>query len=450
LKVSTERQPESQVVLQIEVDDERLSKAKESAYKRLASKARIDGFRPGKAPRAVIETHLGTHAILHEALDRLLPEVYREALEQEEIDPVDRADYELVTEEPLVAKFTVPVRPTIDLGDYQATMRVEREPVAVEQERVDQAVEELRHRYATLEPADRPIEWGDVITADVKGEANGHSFIEQDDANFPLVEGRDVSLPGVAEAFLGHAKGDEFEIEVDIPEGPAKELGEGKAKYAVAIKEVKAEVLPELNDDFARQVGEGFETFAALRERLEDDLRKALEDEAEHAYHDKILDALGESATTFEFPSVFVEREIDRQVEDMGRQVAGGQASPKGDREALERFLQQLGKSEEELRADLRPAAEQRVRHALVLSHVAETEHILVEDPDVEAEIDRLASGSGSQSDEVRKLFSSENGKAGIRRSLVNRKTLERLAQIASGGGETVVEEAPDDTGTDD
>ena len=119
----------------------------------------------------------------------------------------------------------------------------------------------------------------------------------------------------------------------------------------------------------------------------------------------------------------------------MGRQVAGGQASPKGDRDALERFLQQLGKSEEELRADLRPAAEQRVRHALVLSHVAETEHTLVEDSDVEEEIDRLASGSGSQSDEVRKLFSSENGKAGIRRSLLNRKTLERLVQIASGGG---------------
>ena len=185
---------------------------------------------PGKAPRAVIETHLGTHAILHEALDRLLPEVYREALEQEEIDPVDRADYELVTEEPLVAKFTVPVRPTIDLGDYNSTLRVEREPVVVEQERVNQAVEELRHRYATLEPADRPIEWGDVITADVKGEANGKAFIEQDDANFPLVEGRDISLPGVAEAFLGHAKGDEFEIEVDIPGGPGEGARRGEGE----------------------------------------------------------------------------------------------------------------------------------------------------------------------------------------------------------------------------
>src|SRR3990172_6624483 len=115
----------------MEVDEERLAKATESAFRRLAGKGRIPGFRPGKAPRPVLERHLGEHAVLHEAIDQLLPQVYREALEQEAIEPVDRADYELVTEQPLVVKFTVPVRPTLHLGE-NAALRVPRDPVVLE------------------------------------------------------------------------------------------------------------------------------------------------------------------------------------------------------------------------------------------------------------------------------------------------------------------------------
>ena len=449
MKVSTKRIPESQIVLQIEVDDARLEKAMESAYRRLAAKTRIPGFRPGKVPRAVLERHLGEETILYEAIDHLLPDAYREALEQEEIDPIDQAAYELVTERPLVAKFTVPVRPSVDLGDY-ASLRVPREPVAVEPERVQEGLEALRHRYATLEPVTRPIAWNDIVRADIHGAVDGTVIAQEDDAEFQLLEGRAVSLPGFADALIDHEKGDEFEFEVTVPEDATEERLRGQqASYRVRIKEVKQQILPELDDEFAREVGEGFPDLQALRSRIQEDLRRAFEEEEEHRYHDRILEALVER-TQLEYPPVLVKRETERML----RQQAGESRAPGGQPGAgtrsgdLERYLEQLGKSEEEVRAELRPLAETRVRRSLVLSQVQEAEDIQVTDAEVEAEIDRLTSGTGEQADEVRRLFSSNGAKESLRNSLVTRKTLERLAQIASTV-EAVPEEAQANTSKD-
>ena len=441
MKVSTEQMPESQVALQIEVDDDRLGKAMESAFRRLAGKTRIPGFRRGKAPRDVLERHLGEHAVLHEAIDRLLPQVYQEALEQEELEPVDRADFELVTEQPLVVKFTVPVRPSLDLGDYHA-LRVPREPVVVEPERLEEGLEALRHRYATLEPVARPTQWGDIIRADVHGEVNGTVILHEDDTEFQLVEGRAISLPGFTDALVEREKGANFEFDVTVPEGAADERMRGEqAHYKVAIKEVKEEILPELNDDFARQVGEGFSDLQALRARIEEDLRQALETEAEQHYHDQVLEALVAQAD-ITYPSVLTDREEDRLLREQSdtASLQGGRSTAKGRADELERYLQQVGKSEEELRAELRPLAETRVLRSLVLSEVVEAEHIEVTDAEVEAEIDRITSGAGGHADEMRRLFANDSAKEGLQRSLVTKKTLERLSEIASAE-----EAAPDE-----
>lgn len=425
MKVSTERIPESQVVLQIEVDDARLEKALESSYRRIASKTRVPGFRPGKAPRDVLERHVGPEAVLHDAIDRLLPDVYKEALEEESIEPIDQAKFELVTERPLVAKFTIPVQPKVELGDY-AALRVPREPVVVEPERVQEGLESLRRRYATLEPADRPAEWSDVLRADVHGTVDDKVIVHDEDAEFQLLEDRPTGLPGFTEGLIGHEKGAEFEFEAAVPEDAADEQMRGKqVRYRVLIKEVKREILPELDDEFARQAGEGFSDLQALRSRLEEDLRRALEDEAEHRYHDSIMEALVEQSE-LEFPPVLVEREVERLLRQQSG--AGGQSRP----DDLERYLQQLGKSEEEVRAELRPMAETRVRRSLVLSELETAEDIQVTDDEVDAEINRLTSGAGNQADEVQRLFSSNGAKESLRDSLITRKTLERLTQIAS------------------
>jgi trigger factor len=436
VKVSTERLPESRIEVKIEVEGERLERAMESASRRLASKVKIPGFRPGKAPRAVLERHLGEHAVLHEAIDRLMPDVYQEALDQEGIDPIDQAEYELVTEQPLVARFTVPVRPTIDLGDY-TSLRVPNEPVVVEPERVQEQLEALRHRYASLEPVQRAIQWGDIVRADIEGTVAGRTIVREEDVEFQLAEGRTISLPGFAEELVGKEKGSDLEFEVTVPEDARDERARGQqAHYHVRIKEAKQELLPELDDEFARQVGEGFSDLAALRSRIEEDTRKALEMEAERRYHDRVLEALVDSAQ-LEYPPILVERDTDVLLrEQYGSSPAAGRSAA-ASRDQLERYLRQAGKSEEELRAELRPVAENRVRRSLVLSQLREAEHIDVTDDEVEAEISRMASGVGDQADDVRRLFSNDSAKESLRRSLMTTKTLKRLAQIASTDGVT-------------
>ena len=438
MKVSTERIPDSQIVLEIEVDEERLEQAKSSAYRRLAAKAKIPGFRPGKAPRNVVERHFGEQTILQEAIDGLMPQVYKEALEQEEIDPIDQAGYELVKETPLVAKFTVPVQPTVDIGDY-ASLRVPREPVVVEAERVQEGLESLRHRYATLEPVARPADWNDIVRADVDGTVDGATLVHEEDAEFQLLEERTISLPGFVEALIGREKGGAFEFEVTVPDDAPQEQMRGRpAVYKVAIKEVKQEILPELDDEFARQVGEGFDSLGALRTRVEDDLRQALEQEDEQRYRDEVLETLVKRVRP-EFPPILAEREVERLLQEQNNALQPKNARGNS-REGLERYLRQAGKSEEELREELRPIAEARISRSLVLSEVTEAEHIAVTDTELEEEIDRLSSGAGEQADELRRLFSSEAAKENLRRSLTTKQTLARLVEIASPEEATPVE----------
>ena len=425
MKVSAERISEGQVVLQIEVEPERLEGALDSAYRRLVKKTQVPGFRPGKAPRAMLERYLGEHALLHDAIDRLLPQVYREAVEEQQLDPIDFPEVEIVTEQPLVLKATVPLRPTVDLGDYQA-LRVPRDPVTVDPERVQEQLERLGQRYATLEPVQRPLQWGDIVRADVFGAVGQTTLVDEKDVEFRLSEGEVISLPGFAERLIGAEEGAELSFELTVPpdSGDPRLAGES-CSYRVVIHGVKEEKLPELDDDFARQVGEGFPTLVALRERIASDLQRIEEEVGERRYHDQIISALLARAE-LDYPPVLVEREVDRLLQE--------QAGPAQQGRDLERYLQRVGKSEEELRAELRPPAEERVRRSLVLSQVAEAENITVGDAEVEAEVERLVAGAGEQADEARRLFASEQGRDALRRSLLTRKTLERLVDIASAG----------------
>jgi trigger factor len=430
VRVSAQKLPDSQVVLEIEVEPERVEKALDRAYRQLVTRTRVPGFRPGKAPRAMLERYLGRDALMRQALDLLVPEVYQEAARQEDVEPIDLAELEVVTTEPLVVKATVPVRPTVDLGDYHE-VRVPREPVEVPQERIEQALEDLRRRYAVLEPVDRPVQWGDVLRADVTGTVGDVTIVDQKDVEFQVREGQTVSLPGFAERLLGLGKGVETEVEVPVPADFADEkVAGGTARYRVLIHEIKEEKLPALDDSFARQVGEGFSSLSALRERIESDIRQFEEEGALHRYHDQVLAGLEERAT-LEFPPVLVEREVERLLRDELMTSGGGAGRAPAERD-VERYLRAQGKSEEELRQELRPLAVERVRRSLILTQVAEAENIDVSDAEIDQEVERLVSSAGPRAEEVRRLFVGDDGRDALRRRLLARRTLDRLVDIAS------------------
>jgi trigger factor len=409
-------------VLEIEVEPERLEKSLDAAYRRMVQRTNVPGFRRGKAPRQMLERQVGHDTLLQEALDRLIPEVYREAIEQEDIDAIELPQVEMVSTDPLVMKATVPIRPTVELGDYRR-MWLPRDSVVVPEERVDEALEQLRHRYANLQPVTRPIAWGDVVTADVKGTVDGRTLFDRSDIEVHLREDRPVFLPGLAEQIIGLSKGAEKEVEVPLPgDFPEGDLAGKQCHCRVVVHGVKEEQLPELDDAFARQVGEGFDSVAALRQRLADDLHKAEEEAELERYQEQILLNLDHTAT-IEYPPVLLEKEIDHLLHE--------QLGPRGE-SGMEQYLQRIGKSEEEVRGQLRETAERRVRHSLLLSEVAEVENIDVDEKEVTEEAERVISAAGPQADQFRRMFGTPDGRAAIRRSLLTRKTWDRLVELVS------------------
>ena len=430
--VTTEKLEGSLVQLDIEVDDDRLQGEMAKAVNRISKQVKIPGFRPGKAPRNIVERHVGSGAILQEALDKLVPDIYQEAVEAEEIEVIDQPEIELTSTEPLVVRATVPVRPEIDLGDYQS-IRASRPEFEVTDEEREAALTELRRRFAMLEPVDRPIQWGDTVRADVKVEIEGEDAPhEESDAEFAVREGGTVLLPGFAEELIGRERGGPQEFSATLPEEDLPENLAGKeASYSVTIQEVKQEILPDADDAFAVSLDDGFETLDELKERIDSDLTAQKEAAVRNEYHNEIVDLLVARATV-DFPEIMIERDIDRQIDTESNHASHTE-------EGLQQWLDATGQTMESVRERLRDSAEQSVRRALILGELATVEEIEVDDARVTEEIDTLVQGmaGGEAAAEeqlvaVRGMVDTPEGRASISNRLLTQLTLDCLEAIAS------------------
>ena len=423
MKVTLERLPESRVQLDIEVDQERLDRSLDEAYQRLARRARIPGFRPGKAPRAMVERHYGREGLLREAIDQLVPAAYNEALATEDVEAIDQPHLEILELEPVRFKATVSVRPSVELNDYRA-VRLDPPKVEITDEMFAEQLLALRRRYATQAPVDRGAQWDDIITGSVVGMVGDETFVNDADAEFPLREGRTMLVQGLAEGFLGMNKGDEKKIELTLPDDFPAESYRGKnATFTLTVRELKEEQLPAEDDEFAQQVNaEEFETFDALKQRLRQNMSDALQKDAELHYRQDAVDAILAGAH-LEYPRVLVEREIDRMV----REATGN------DQRAYANYLARVGRSESEYRESLREEADRHVRRSLVLSKLAEAEGLDVSPAAVDAEIESLVAPAGDDAQRMRELFSSPDGRAHVERTLLTELTLTRVAAIARG-----------------
>nr|AHZ45589.1 trigger factor [uncultured bacterium] len=434
VKVTSESLPERQVKLQIEVDEDRHNQAIETAYKKLAPRVQIPGFRPGKAPRPLIEKQLGRHRLLDEAMDQLVPKIYTEVLEQEDLSPVAQPSVELVSHEPLVFTATVPLQPVVELGDYQS-LRAPKPSVDVTEEQIDEAIDELRHRYGTIEPVDRAAQKGDILRADIKVTVDDESLFSADEIEFRVTDEALVSMPGLSDILVGLKKGDSVSKTAKAPKDHTDEKMAGKTvKYDITLHEVKEEKLAEPNDEFAKEVGEGFETMLALRARIREDIEKAENDTALRNYETEVVDKLVEMAT-IEYAPQMVEHEIDHILEDQAN------LNPQ-DPTAQLLYLQRLNKSEQEVRDSVREQATQRMLRSLVLSRFAEAENITVEDADIDSEIETMVSSSGEQGEMIRQIFGNDNARDSLARTLHTRKTLARLVEI-TGQGDEAPKKAP-------
>ncbi len=418
MKVTAESIPEARVVLEVEVDDERFQRSMTWAYRRLASNAKIPGFRPGKAPRALVERTLGRDRLLQEAVDHMVPEAYDEALREHELEPIGPPEVEILTLEPMRFKATVPLQPKVELGDYRS-IALESEPVVVNDDRIAETVLGLRRQHAVLEPVDRPVQYNDRLRLDIRGVLKDRTFAREDNVEFSLREGTEVVVPGLAEQIVGLETGTDHQLEIALPQDVEnQELAGETVTFHLTIHELKQEILPDLDDHFAGEVGD-FDSLDALRLRITTDLREQETARVQGAFKDAVLAEAVQQATV-EFPPMLVDREIEHMLADAAR--TRGQS--------LDAYLQGLGQDPKELAATLRPDAAKRVQQSLVLSELTKAEEITVSDPDIETEIARV-SGDGPQAEQVRAVFDSENGRGIIRQNLITSRTLERLVALA-------------------
>jgi trigger factor len=435
VKVSTERIENSQIVLEVEADPDELERSMEGAYHSLVNRAEVPGFRRGKAPREMLERHIGREALLGEALDRLIPQLLSQAIEDQGIEAIARPDIEITQTDPVTFKATVSLLPTVELGNYHE-ISIAPEPVEVAEEEVNKVFDQLRYQHAIWEPVERPVKSGDLVTIDVTGNVEENTLLDRKDLQFQVLQGLPFPVPGFAENIEGLEKDQDKEFSISLPaDYEVSELAGKECLFKVRVSEIKEIKLPELNDEFVISIGQGFETLDALTENITSNLHTMSEEGSRRRHEEKIINTLAEISRV-EFPPVLVEREIDRLIAAHERELSQNKMS-------LEDYLKSREKSKEELREELRPMAIRQVTGSLVLSKVTEAEEITVAEKEIDEEVEEMVKGAGEQEEEARKILQNKATRKSLENVLITRKTIKRLVEIASGR-----EEATAETGT--
>lgn len=426
--VSTRPEPGSRVALEIEVPPGDVDRHFATAYRHLAERTKVPGFRPGKAPRHIIDRYAGRASVLAEAIDHLVADSYDAALDQTDLVPIDRPDVQIEAGEvaegsPVRFTATVSVRPEVTLGDYlDYAFEIERKTVTDAD--VDEVVTELREGQTTLRPIDeRGAREGDVASVKFTGTIDGEPFEGGSADRLPLVIGEERMIPGWEAQLVAMTIGERKAFEITFPEDYRVESLRGKrARFEVELLDLRERILPELDDEFAKSVGE-VETLDELRAEIRDALEKRNGAEARHVFGDRIIEYATANATV-DLPQVMVDNEIEIMRDELRARLAE-------QRIGLEQYLAMAKQTPEELATELREPAARRVKTLLVLSAIAEKEGIDATDAEIETEVAEQLARHGDDS-QLREYLTSRRGRSYLRMTLRNQKLVESLVERAT------------------
>ena len=423
MKVSAEKIENQKVVLTIEVVAAELDKAEERACKRFASQVNIPGFRKGKAPRKIVEQHVGKQTVLQEAFDYFIaPEALAEALKDQKMeDIVTRPDIETVTLEEgkdVVFKATVVPRPEVKLGEYKG-LKIAKDEVKVTDEDVDNQLKRMADHQAKMveAPEGAAVEDGDFTTLDFKGFVDGEAFEGGEGKDYPLQIGSNSFIPGFETQLIGAKVGEEKDVNVEFPEEyHAKELAGKDATFKCTIRSIKHKELPAIDDAFAKAASK-FETL----DELKADIRKNLTENAERkAENDRKSEALETASKniTVDIPPVMVDNEVTRMLREMEMRLAQQGMQ-------LEQYLQFAGTDIAKLREQYRETAEKNVRTGLMLEEVAKAENIKVEASDLDKEVEVMAAAYGATPKQVKKIIAEQGRLNDLAATVLRNKTMQ-------------------------
>ena len=443
MNVTKESASATEVTLVVEMEPEDEEPFIGRSYRRLVSRIQIPGFRRGKAPRSIVESHVGRPALVQEALEFMIPETLDQVLKDEEIQAFMEPELDLLEIEPVSFKAVVPLEPVVDLGDFRV-IRLEREPVDVTDEQVDEVVEQLRYQAGPWEPVERPAQFGDLLSLNVTGIINGEPAINDQGVDFIPQLDNELPVPGFSVYLEGMTAGQEKEFTLSVPEEHyQEEYAGGDCRFTVEVLSVKEKNLPELDDEFAKGVRDGYETLEALRDYLREQLTESAQSASDRDIQERSLEELLKVASV-QASQLIYQRELESMQQERERALSYQRLD-------LDTYLRFVGQTTEEWTEQLRPRAEERLNTYLVLRKLAEVEGIEVSTEDIQAEIDSALENAGDMKEAMEQSFSTDNARESIRSSLVNRHVLQRLVEIVEGASEDAEksDEVPDATETE-
>lgn len=415
----------TKVSLKITVENDKFEAAVTKAYNKNKGKFNIPGFRKGKAPRVIIESQYGKGVFYNDAIELLFPEVYPEAIKELNIDPIDRPDLdveEISKDNGLVMVVSVEVKPEFELGTYKG-IEVSKVDNTVTEAEVEVSLQEMQNKHARLVSSeDRALENGFTAVIDFEGFVDGVAFEGGKGENHSLVIGSNTFIPGFEEQLIGKKAGEEVDVNVTFPEKYHAENLAGKpAVFKVKINDVKVKELPELDDEFAKDVSE-FDTLAELKSDLRVKLEETAKTAAEGEMRNSIVEKISAN-TEVEIPEAMIQHQIDNMLMELNMQLQHQGLN-------LQQLLEMTGRSIEELRNERKEDASRLVKSSLILEAIAKAEGIESSEEDFDVEIEKMAKIYNIEADKL-KASLRETDIEDINGQIKIRKTIDLLVDNA-------------------
>ena len=424
MKATWEKIEKNRGVLEVEVSADRVTEALDKAFNKVVKQANVPGFRKGKVPRPIFEARFGVESLYQDAIDILLPEAYTEAIDQTDIFPVDRPDVDIeqfAKGQSFKFKAKVTVKPEVTLGDYKG-IEVAVAKGEVTDAEVAEELERLQQRHAELVVIEEGAAAnGDVTVIDFDGSVDGVPFEGGKAEGYSLELGSNTFIPGFEEQVVGLSTGDFKDVEVTFPESyHAAELAGKQAVFKVKVHEIKRKQLPELDDEFAKDVSE-FDTLEEYKADLKTQLESRKADEFKAAQENAVVEKVAENAEV-DIPSAMVDSEVQNMMRDFDNRLRNQGMN-------LEMFLSFSGQTQADLRAQMQDDAAKRVRNNLVLEAVGNAEKIEVSDEEVNQELEKMAESYKRPAEEIRGILEGNGSLDSLRDEVKLRKTIDVLVE---------------------
>ncbi|RPF55451.1 trigger factor [Aquisalibacillus elongatus] len=396
-----EKKEGNEGVLTFEVDTDEFDQALDQAFKKVVKDVQIPGFRKGKVPRNIFEKRFGVEALYQDAVDIVLPDAYMKAVEESGITPVAQPDVDIEQIEqgkPLIFTATVAVKPEVELGEYRG-LEVEEKDTSVTDEEVEEELKNQQEKQAELVvKEDGGIENGDTVVMDFEGFKDGEPFEGGSAENHSLEIGSGQFIPGFEEQLVGKKAGEETEVVVTFPEDyQAEDLAGQEATFKVKIHDIKTKELPELDDEFAKDVDEEVETLDELRQKTRERLEEEKANDADVEKRDSLVNQASDNAEV-DIPQAMVDSELDRMVQEFEQRLQMQGLT-------LDMYAQFTGQDENALKEQMKDDAEKRVRTNLTLEAISEVENLEITEEDIEKELEQLATQYNTDVDNLKQML---------------------------------------------